>query len=206
MNTVSISFGIKYLLTGHWFGKQTPGVQLNIKCPLTNIGIPMIKIRQFHDCLIFIMRIPISGKIVLGESVSTYRCRLTSIGIPMLKVRLSHDRLIFNMGIPIPGKTVFILRRGPGYQHGLYVLFPSCLLLLCLANAASTDCFQESYRYCHMDEHCRKCYIALGITVWDMSTETNTITFDSVFIYSTIILGERAPYRKCESDIHNLTR
>ena len=82
----------------------------------------------------------------------------------MLKIGLSHDRLIFNMGILIPGKIVFILRQGPGYQHGLYVLFTSSLLLLCLTTAASTDCFQESYHYCHMDKHCRKCYIAPGIT------------------------------------------
>ena len=36
----------------------------------------------------------------------------------MLEIRRSCDRLIFNIGITIRGKTVFILRRGPGFEPG----------------------------------------------------------------------------------------
>ena len=36
----------------------------------------------------------------------------------MLMIRWSRDRLIFNMRISTPGKTVFILRRGSGYESG----------------------------------------------------------------------------------------
>ena len=74
--------------------------------------------------------------------------------------------------------------RAPGYQSSLYVLFFKCLSLLCLTNAASTDCFQESYRYCHMDEHCRKCCIAPGITYSCMNTEWKTM----MSIHQTVIL------------------
>ena len=43
---------------------QGPGVCINIKTSSYQYRIPIIKIRQSHDCLIFIMQIPIPGKMV----------------------------------------------------------------------------------------------------------------------------------------------
>ena len=52
-----------------------PGAWLSIKMPSHGIGIPIIKIRQFHDCLIFIMGIPVytwgdDRYVVTGSRVS----------------------------------------------------------------------------------------------------------------------------------------
>ena len=83
-----------------------------------NIEMSSYQYRNFHYKdktvswrFIFIMKIPIPGKMVFILSrgalgaVSIYTCRLTGIGIPMLKTRRSHDHRILNMGISIPGKT-----------------------------------------------------------------------------------------------------
>ena len=42
--------------------RRGPGGCLNIRCHLTTIGIPMLKIRRSRDCLIFNMGITIPGK------------------------------------------------------------------------------------------------------------------------------------------------
>ena len=51
-------------------------------------------------------------RVRLNMNISSYLYK----GTPIIKIRRSHDLLIFIMEIPIPGKTVFILRRGPGFQ------------------------------------------------------------------------------------------
>ena len=65
-------------ILGNWwrFGMQVIGKSVfaapisTEKCSLTNIKIPIIKVRQFYHCLIFIMGIPIPGRSSFSHCVS----------------------------------------------------------------------------------------------------------------------------------------
>ena len=107
-------------------------------CRLANIGISIIRIRRFHDRLVFIMEIPIPGKTVFILKRSpgprlNIKTVLSTYGDSMLKIRRSWDRLIFNMGIPILVRwhlyietAPWFLRHQPHASQRLYNIVCEC--------------------------------------------------------------------------------
>ena len=84
------------------------------------MGIPILKIRQSWDRLIFSMGIPILVKwhqyYILRHPHgpdSVWMCHLTSIGSPIVGIRWSYDRLISTVGFLILVRWHFCIESAP---------------------------------------------------------------------------------------------
>ena len=60
-----------------------PRGRLNIKMPFVMMGIPIIKVQWYNDCLIFIMEISIPGMttFILGKALGV-TCDILSLPLP----------------------------------------------------------------------------------------------------------------------------